>query len=195
MALGPGHYEGYYGAAKYVDKISAEQIRLKCRSLGRRSSQLASAVRHLPRSAYRCRLSSPRGSTNGLIEHRSVEREIMRGPNSASGNERRLSSTSDNSAPVSTQIGTKRSLPRMVETGHMRTYAVQQTTCTGAQLFTIALSYGRAPTFAERDLWNSRQRGGPCGTPHAPYSKPFAFRTVWAGGEERNVTSALAASV
>jgi hypothetical protein len=21
MALGPGHYEGYYGAAKYVDKI------------------------------------------------------------------------------------------------------------------------------------------------------------------------------
>ena len=47
----------------------------------------------------------------------------------------------------------------MVETGHMRTYAVQQTTCTGVQLFTIALSYGRAPTFAERDLWNSRQRG------------------------------------
>jgi len=43
--------------------------------------------------------------------------------------------------------------------GHIRTYAVQQTKCTGAQLFMIALSYGRAPTFAERDLWNSRQRG------------------------------------
>jgi hypothetical protein len=36
--------------------------------------------------------------------------------------------------------------------------------------------------------------GKPCGTPHALYSKPFAFRTVWAAGEERNVTSALAAS-
>jgi hypothetical protein len=35
----------------------------------------------------------------------------------------------------------------------------------------------------------------PCGTPHALYSNPFAFRTVWAAGEERNVTSALAASV
>jgi len=33
------------------------------------------------------------------------------------------------------------------------------------------------------------------GTPHALYSKPFAFRTVWAAGEERNVTSALPASV
>ena len=44
-------------------------------------------------------------------------------------------------------------------------------------------------------LWNSRQRGAPCGTPHALYSKPFAFRTVWAAGEERNVTSALPASV
>jgi hypothetical protein len=50
--------------------------------------------------------------------------------------------------------------------------------------------------FAERQLWNSRQRGRAlCGTPHALYSKPFAFRTVWAAGEERNVTSALPASV
>jgi hypothetical protein len=50
--------------------------------------------------------------------------------------------------------------------------------------------------FAERDLWNSRQRGASlAGTPHALYSKPFAFRTVWAAGEERNVTSALPASV
>ena len=32
------------------------------------------------------------------------------------------------------------------------------------------------------------------GTSLAVYSKPFAFRTAWAGGEERNVTSALAAS-
>jgi hypothetical protein len=37
--------------------------------------------------------------------------------------------------------------------------------------------------------------GEPCGTPHALYSKPFAFRTVWAAGEERNVTSAVPASV
>ena len=37
--------------------------------------------------------------------------------------------------------------------------------------------------------------GEPCGTPDALYSNPFAFRTVWAAGEERNVTSALAASV
>jgi len=36
--------------------------------------------------------------------------------------------------------------------------------------------------------------GEPCGTPHACYSNPFAFRTVLAAGEERNVTSALAAS-
>jgi len=33
------------------------------------------------------------------------------------------------------------------------------------------------------------------GTPYAVYSNPFAFRTVWAAGEERNVISALAASV
>ena len=32
-------------------------------------------------------------------------------------------------------------------------------------------------------------------TPLLFYSNPFAFRTVWAAGEERNVTSALAASV
>ena len=37
--------------------------------------------------------------------------------------------------------------------------------------------------------------GEPCGTQDALYSNPFAFRTVWAAGEERNVTSALAASV
>jgi hypothetical protein len=29
--------------------------------------------------------------------------------------------------------------------------------------------------------------GEPCGTPDALYSNPFAFRTVWAAGEERNV--------
>jgi len=30
---------------------------------------------------------------------------------------------------------------------------------------------------------------------HSPlYSNPFAFRTAWEGGEERNVTSAVAAS-
>ena len=37
--------------------------------------------------------------------------------------------------------------------------------------------------------------GAPCGMPLALYSKPFALRTVWTAGEERNVTSALAASV
>jgi len=37
--------------------------------------------------------------------------------------------------------------------------------------------------------------GDPCSTLHAIYSKPFAFRKVWAAGEERNVTSALPASV
>ena len=54
---------------------------------------------------------------------------------------------------------------------------------------------GRVDGFAERDLWNSRRRDAPCGRPHALYSNPFAFRTVWAAGEERNVTSALAASI
>ncbi len=48
-------------------------------------------------------------------------------------------------------------------------------------------------------VWTDYDNGvasgrAPRSTPHTPYSKPFAFRTVWAGGEERNVTSALAAS-
>ena len=30
---------------------------------------------------------------------------------------------------------------------------------------------------------------------HALHSNPFAFRTVWVAGEERNVISAIAASV
>jgi hypothetical protein len=33
-----------------------------------------------------------------------------------------------------------------------------------------------------------------CERPPRAYSNPFAVRTVTAGGEERNVTSALAAS-
>ena len=37
--------------------------------------------------------------------------------------------------------------------------------------------------------------GPACAALDAIHSKPFAFRTVWAAGEERNVTSALAASV
>jgi len=49
--------------------------------------------------------------------------------------------------------------------------------------------------FAVRDLWNGSQHSGSCGTQHALYSNPFAFRAVWAAGEEKNVTSALPASV
>jgi len=51
-------------------------------------------------------------------------------------------------------------------------------------------------TDSENGTYGIVARGGePCGTPHALHSKPFAFRTVWAAGEERNVTSARPASV
>jgi hypothetical protein len=49
--------------------------------------------------------------------------------------------------------------------------------------------------FALLHLGNGSQRSGSFGMQDALYSNPFAFRTVWAAGEERNVTSALAASV
>ena len=53
-----------------------------------------------------------------------------------------------------------------------------------------------SPGYSRNGIYGIVASGGePCGTPHALYSNPFAFRTVWAAGEERNVTSALAASV
>jgi hypothetical protein len=62
---------------------------------------------------------------------------------------------------------------------------------------------GRAPVLVE-DIWpvgdqaavGDEGTGGVDRGQSVPlYSKPFAFRTVWAAGEERNVTSALPASV
>ena len=47
MALGPGHLEGYYGAAKYVDKFFVAPTHETCRLPGRPSSRSPSAAQRL----------------------------------------------------------------------------------------------------------------------------------------------------
>src|SRR5829696_978820 len=66
-----------------------------------------------------------------------------------------------------------------------------------------AVTFSTASTHMRHGRNRNRETGygiaasgaGLCGTAATLYSNPFAFRTVWAAGEERNVTSALAASV
>ena len=60
-----------------------------------------------------------------------------------------------------------------------------------ALLFTITLSYGRAPTFAERDLWNSRQRGRALWHATRALFEPLCFQNGLGGrrGKERDQRS------
>ena len=55
MSIGPGHQEGYEGAAGYVNKFSAAQIRPTCRWRRPRKWTSRSAGRRLPESAWRYR--------------------------------------------------------------------------------------------------------------------------------------------
>jgi hypothetical protein len=76
----------------------------------------------------------------------------------------------------------------------LRTHQRSKRRARGALLSVITLSYGWHP-HSRNAIYVIVASGGELfGTPPALYSKPFAFRTVWAAGEERNVTNALAAS-
>ena len=69
MALGPGHLEGYYGAAKYVDKIFVAPTHETCRLPGRPSSRSPSAADQLMFQCFVADKKNGDGTMSGYYYH------------------------------------------------------------------------------------------------------------------------------
>jgi ABC-type uncharacterized transport system substrate-binding protein len=70
MSLGSGHYEGYYGAAKYVDKILHGANPAELPIAGPTQFTFSVSRTALAKLDCRCRRTLRGASTNGSIERR-----------------------------------------------------------------------------------------------------------------------------